>query len=168
MEQFEVHPIVPITIGNVDVSFTNASLWMVIVTLTAALCLIIGSARAAVVPGRMQSIAELAYIFVADMIRSAAGTARMQFFPFIFTLFVFVLFANFIGLIPPVLFHPFTITSHIVVTFALAFFIFLMVIVVGVRKLCRADTMSIDLTRRSALRKPVSSAEALRGAGVVT
>jgi F-type H+-transporting ATPase subunit a len=134
MEQFEVHPIVPLTLGNIDISFTNASLWMGIVVLTAALFLVLGSAKASIVPGRLQSVVELSYTFVANMIRNAAGESGMQFFPFIFTLFIFVLFANFIGLIPPVLFHPFTITSHIIVTFALAFVIFLMVIVVGLYK----------------------------------
>jgi len=80
----------------------------------------------------MQSIAEMSYVFVADVIRSAAGTAGLKFFPFVFTLFMFVLFSNVIGLFP--LIHPFTVTSHIVVTFSLAIFVFLMVIVVGLAR----------------------------------
>lgn len=131
MEQFEVHPIVPIEVGGVDLSFTNASLWMVIVVATTALFLTMGASSRRLVPTRMQSIAEISYVFIADMIRSAAGTEGLKFFPFIFTLFMFVLFSNLLGLIPPILFHPFTITSHIIVTFALAMFVFLMVIVVG-------------------------------------
>ncbi len=131
MEQFEVHPIIPIEVGGLDISFTNASLWMVIVVAVTALFLTMGASSRRLVPTRMQSIAELSYVFIADMIRSAAGTEGLKFFPFIFTLFMFVLFANLIGLLPPIGFHPFTVTSHIAVTFSLAFFVFLMVIFVG-------------------------------------
>jgi F-type H+-transporting ATPase subunit a len=131
MEQFEVRPIVPLHVGNLDISFTNASLWMVIVVATTALVLTMGASSRRLVPTRMQSVAELSYVFIADMIRSAAGTEGLKFFPFIFTLFMFVLFSNVLGLLPPIGFHPFTVTSHIIVTFALAFFVFLMVIVVG-------------------------------------
>ena len=132
MEQFEVKPIVPLHIGSLDISFTNASLWMCIVAAAAALFLTNGASARRLVPTRMQSIAEMSYIFVADMIRSAAGTEGLRFFPFVFTLFMFVLFANLIGLFP--LIHPFTVTSHIVVTFSLAIFVFLMVIVVGLSR----------------------------------
>ena len=137
MEQFEVHPIpgLPrLELFGLDLSFTNASLWMVIVVTTTALVLTMGASSRRLVPTRMQSIAELSYVFIADMIRSAAGTEGLKFFPFIFTLFMFVLFSNLLGLIPPILFHPFTITSHIVVTFSLAMFVFLMVIVVGLAR----------------------------------
>ena len=131
MEQFEVVPIVPIEAGGFDISFTNASLWMAIVAGAVALFLTLGASSRSLVPTRMQSLAELSYTFIADMIRSTAGTAGMRFFPFVFTLFMFVLFANLIGLLPPIGVHPFTVTSHIIVTFALALFVFLMVIVVG-------------------------------------
>jgi len=131
MEQFEVFPLVPLEAGGFDISFTNASLWMCIVAGAAALFLSLGASSSKLVPSRMQSLAELSYTFIADMIRSAAGTEGLKFFPFIFTLFMFVLFANLVGLLPPIGIHPFTITSHIIVTFALAFFVFLMVIVVG-------------------------------------
>jgi len=131
MEQFEVVPIVPIELGGYDISFTNASLWMCIVAATAALFLTLGASSRQLVPTRMQSLAEMSYTFIADMIRSAAGTAGLQFFPFVFTLFMFVLFANLVGLLPPIGVHPFTVTSHIIVTFALAMFVFLMVLVVG-------------------------------------
>jgi F-type H+-transporting ATPase subunit a len=131
MEQFEVYPIVPLRVGDLDISFTNASLWMVIVVAVAAVFLTMGASARKLVPTRMQSIAEVSYVFIADMIRSAAGTEGLKFFPFIFTLFMFVLFSNLLGLLPPIGFHPFTVTSHIIVTFALALFVFLMVIVVG-------------------------------------
>src|SRR6266566_5471888 len=137
MEQFEVKPIVPLHIGNLDISFTNASLWMCIVAAAAALFLTKGASSRRLVPTRLQSIAEMSYVFVADMIRSASGTDGLRFFPFVFTLFFFVLFANLYGLFPLGLFpsiHPFTVTSHIVVTFALAIFVFLMVIVIGIAR----------------------------------
>jgi F-type H+-transporting ATPase subunit a len=132
MEQFEVRPIVPLHIGNLDISFTNVSLWMCIVVGAAALLLTASASSRRLVPSRMQSIAEMSYVFVADMIRSSAGTEGLKFFPFVFTLFMFVLFSNLIGLFP--LIHPFTVTSHIVVTFSLAIFVFLMVIVVGLAR----------------------------------
>ena len=132
MEQFEVRPIVPLHVGNLDISFTNASLWMCIVVAAAALFLTIGASSRRLVPTRMQSITEMSYVFVSDMIQSAAGSEGLKFFPFVFTLFMFVLFSNVIGLFP--LIHPFTVTSHIVVTFALALFVFLMVIIVGLAR----------------------------------
>ena len=137
MEQFEVRSIVPLHIGSLDISFTNASLWMCIVVVLVALFLTLGASPRRLVPSRMQSIVEMSYIFVADMIRSVAGTEGLVFFPFVFTLFMFVLFSNVLGLLPLGLFpriHPFTVTSHIVVTFALAIFIFLMVVVVGLAR----------------------------------
>jgi F-type H+-transporting ATPase subunit a len=132
MEQFEIRPIVPLHIGNLDISFTNASLWMCIVTGAAALFLTMGASPRRLVPTRMQSIAEMSYVMIADMIRSAAGIEGLKFFPFVFTLFMFVLFSNLLGLFPLV--HPFTVTSHIIITFALAIFVFLMVIVVGLAR----------------------------------
>lgn len=131
MEQFEVVPIVPIEAGGFDISFTNASLWMCVVAGAVALFLSLGASSRALVPTRMQSLAELSYTFIADMIRSTAGTAGMRFFPFVFTLFMFVLFANLIGLLPPIGVHPFTVTSHIIVTFALAMLVITTVIVYG-------------------------------------
>jgi len=132
MEQFEIHPIVPLEIGGVDVSFTNSSLWMCIVVASITLLLTIATSSRAVVPSRMQSIAEISYTFVADLIRSAAGSDGLKFFPFVYALFMFVLFANLFGLIPFV--HAFTVTSHIIVTAALALLVFFVVIIVGVMK----------------------------------
>jgi F-type H+-transporting ATPase subunit a len=132
MEQFEVKPIVPLHVGGLDISFTNASLWMCIVAATAAFVLTWGASSRRLIPTRMQSVAELSYIFIGDMIRSAAGTEGLKFFPFVFTLFMFVFFSNMLGLFP--LIHPFTVTSHIIVTFSLAIFVFLMVIVVGLAR----------------------------------
>src|SRR5258705_6793329 len=111
MEQFEVKPIVPLHIGSLDISFTNASLWMCIVAASVALFLTMGASSRRLVPTRMQSIAEMSYVFVADMIRAAAGIEGLKFFPFVFTLFMFVLFSNLIGLFP--LIRPFTVTAPI-------------------------------------------------------
>jgi F-type H+-transporting ATPase subunit a len=127
MEQFQVEPIVPIHIGGWDISFTNSSLWMCVVVACVSLFLTLSVKKDGIVPTRMQSLSEMAYLFVADMVESVAGTEGMRFFPFIFTLFMFVLFANVLGMIP----FSFTVTSHIVVTFALAAFIFLIVLAVG-------------------------------------
>ena len=127
MEQFEVRPILPLQVGGLDLSFTNASLWMCIVVAAAALFLTMGASPRKLVPTRMQSITEISYMFVADMIRSAAGTEGLKFFPFVFTLFMFVLTLNMLGMVP----YSFTVTSHIIVTFALAAFIFLGVTLIG-------------------------------------
>ena len=138
MEQFEVTRIgPPLHLFGYDVSFTNSALWMCIVAGSAAVLLTLGASSRRLVPTRLQSLAEMSYVFVADMIRSASGTDGLKFFPFVFTLFFFLLFANLYGMIPLGLFppiRPFTVTSHIVVTFALAIFVFLMVIVVGIAK----------------------------------
>jgi F-type H+-transporting ATPase subunit a len=130
MEQFTVRPIIPLHIGGYDVSFTNQSLLMVIVVLAAALFLTLAVKPGRLVPTRGQSMAEMSYEFVANMIHSATGEDGLKFFPFIFSLFMFVLFCNFFGLIP----GSFTVTSQIVVTFALAVLVILTVIVVGFAK----------------------------------
>jgi F-type H+-transporting ATPase subunit a len=127
MEQFEIKPIVPLHIAGYDVSFTQQSLLMVIVVVAASLFLTLAMSRRALVPGRMQSMAELSYEFVANMIHSATGEDGLKFFPFVFTIFMFVLFANFFGLVP----WSFTITSQIAVTFALASLVILTVVVTG-------------------------------------
>ena len=127
MAQFAVKPLVPLHIGHYDVSFTNQALWMFIVVGVASLFLYIASTSRSLVPTRMQSIAEVWYEFTADMIRSAAGEDGLRFFPFIFTIFVFVLLSNFLGLIP----GSFTVTSHIAVTFSLAAVVIITVILTG-------------------------------------
>ncbi|MGE3245814.1 MAG: F0F1 ATP synthase subunit A [Beijerinckiaceae bacterium] len=130
IHQFEVHPIVPLKFGNTDISFTNASLFMVIILLAVWFLMIWGTRNRSLVPGRLQSAAEMAYEFVANTIRGTAGNDGMKFFPFVFSLFMFVLFANLIGLIP----YTFTVTSQIVVTFAFAMLVILTVILYGIYK----------------------------------
>ena len=127
MHQFEIQRILPLNIGGLDVSFTNSALFMVIVVIAVSLMTIASMSGRALVPGRMQSIAELSYEFVANMVRENAGSAGMKFFPFVFTLFMFILFANMIGMIP----FSFTVTSHIIVTFVLAIVVFIGVTIVG-------------------------------------
>ena len=128
LEQFEIHRLIPIEIGGVDVSFTNSSLWMVIAITLVTLFLTLSVRRRALVPGRWQSLAELAYEFIANMIRDNVGQEGRRFFPFIFTLFMFILFGNMLGLIP----YSFTYTSHIIVTVTLALTVFLGITIVGI------------------------------------
>lgn len=127
LSQFEISRIVPIEVAGYDISFTNSSAWMVAVVAGVTLFMNLGMRRAALVPGRWQSMVELLYEFVADMLSSTAGSEGRKFFPFIFTLFTFILCANLFGLLP----YSFTVTSHIIVTFALAALVFLGVTVVG-------------------------------------
>ncbi len=121
LEQFEIETIAPIKIGNIDASFTNSSLWMVIAITVATLFLTYGVRHRQMIPGRMQSIAELSYEFVSNMIRNNVGSGGRPYFPFIFTLFIFVLLGNLLGLIP----YSFTYTSHIIVTFGMAIVVFI-------------------------------------------
>jgi F-type H+-transporting ATPase subunit a len=130
LEQFQVKTLVPIQIGNVDASFTNASLFMVVAVAAVTLFLTIGMRKRELVPGRWQSMSEIIYQFVAGMVRENVGNEGRAYFPFIFTLFMFILFANLIGLIP----YSFTITSHIIVTFALAAVVFVGVTIIALIK----------------------------------
>jgi F-type H+-transporting ATPase subunit a len=127
IEQFKIQPLVPLEIGGVNISFTNSALMMVV-----SLCLITAfltlSVRGrALVPGRWQSMAEVFYEFVANMVRDNVGQEGRKYFPFIFALFMFVLFGNLLGMIP----YAFAYTSHIIVTFALASVVFVGVTIIG-------------------------------------
>jgi len=130
LEQFEIKRLIPLHIGQVDISFTNSALFMIVAVLLATALLVIGTRRAQLVPGRLQSMAELSYEFIANMIEENVGTEGMRYFPFIFTLFMFVLFGNLIGMVP----YTFTYTSHIIVTFALAAVIFIGVTMIGLTR----------------------------------
>src|SRR6186997_3472239 len=131
IHQFEIHNIVPLgQIGGHEIAFTNSALYMAIVVVGIWALLVGGSSARALVPGRMQSIAELSYEFVADTINNTAGKEGMKFFPLVFTLFMFILVANIIGLIP----YTFTVTSHIIITAALALLVFITVLVYGFYK----------------------------------
>ena len=130
MEQFEVRPIVPLHIGPYDLSFTNQSLFMCLVVAVVTLFLTLAMSRRRLVPSRTQSMAELSYEFVANMIDSTMGEDGLVFFPFVFAIFMFVLLSNFLGLLP----GAFTVTSQIVVTFALTAIVMLTVVIVGFAK----------------------------------
>ncbi len=116
IHQFHITKILPIQVGHWDVSFTNSSLFMAIVVIVATGFLVMASSGRSLVPSRWQLVAEMSYSFVANTLRDAAGKAGMQFFPFVFSIFMFVLVANLIGLVP----YFFTVTAHIIVTFCLA------------------------------------------------
>jgi F-type H+-transporting ATPase subunit a len=127
MTQFEIKRIVPIDLFGIDVSFTNASLYMVIAVVLISAFLILAMGRRALVPGRIQSIAELSYEYIANMVRENLGEEGMKFFPWVFTIFMFILTLNLLGMIP----HSFTVTSHIIVTFALAAMVWITVTLIG-------------------------------------
>jgi len=128
MTQFNVHRIGPeIKIGAFDISFTNASLFMIISSIAILLIFKIGSKKNSLIPNKIQLLAELSYTFVSKMISDTAGSKAKPYFAFIFSLFMFVLFCNMFGMIP----YTFTVTSHIIVTFVLASFIFIGVTVIG-------------------------------------
>lgn len=131
IHQFHINDLFDLgTIGGMKISFTNSALFMFVAVALVFALLYFGSSSRSMVPGRIQSIAEELYSFIANMVRQTLGEEGMAFFPFIFSLFAFVLFTNFLGLIP----YFFTVTSQLVVTGALALFIILMVIVVGFAK----------------------------------
>jgi F-type H+-transporting ATPase subunit a len=130
LEQFTIEPLIPIHVGNLDASFTNSALFMVAAVVVASAIMILGARRAALVPGRWQSLAELAYEFIGGMIDENVGHEGQEYFPFIFTLFLFILLGNLLGMIP----YGFTFTSHIIVTFAMAAVVFLGVTVIGIAR----------------------------------
>ena len=127
IEQFQITPLVDLKIAGVNVSFTNSSAMMVlaVVLITAFLTLSVRSR--ALVPGRWQSMAEVFYEFIANMLRDNVGAEGRRYFPFIFTLFMFVLFGNVLGLIP----GGFAFTSHVIVTFGMAAVVFIGVTIIG-------------------------------------
>ena len=130
LTQFEIKRLVDIDVGGLDVSFTNSSLMMVIVLVLVTALLTLSMRGRAMVPGCWQSIAELSYEFIANMLRENVGSEGRQYFPFVFTLFMFIVTSNLLGLLP----YSFTVTSHIVITFAMAIVVFLGVTVIGLIK----------------------------------
>ena len=128
MEQFTVYKIGPeINIAGINLSFTNSSLFMVISASIILLFLFFGSKEKKIIPSKIQLLAEMSYTFVAKMISDTAGSKAKPYFPFIFSLFMFVLFCNMVGMMP----YSFTVTSHIIVTLIMAIFIFIAVTIIG-------------------------------------
>lgn len=135
MEQFKIEKIVDLEVFGLDASFTNASLFMVIALVLICSFLWLAMTSRSLVPGRMQSMAELSYEFITNMVRDNIGHAGMKFMPLVFAVFMFVLVLNLLGMVAiPGIWKPFTVTSHIIITFGLAALIFAIVLVTGFAK----------------------------------
>lgn len=133
LAQFKIKPLIEIPLGDnpgITGDFTNSSLMMIIAVISISVFLAMGIRKGAMVPGRWQSMTELSYEFIANLIRDTVGAEGRKYFPIIFTLFMFVLFGNMIGMLP----YAFTFTSHIIVTFAMALIVFLFVTVLAIMK----------------------------------
>ena len=129
IHQFNIEPLFTIGhIGKQAIVFTNSSLYMFVAVALTAVLMLAGGRQ--LVPGRFQSIAEISYEFVASTIRSTAGAEGMKFFPLIFSLFMFICVSNLVGIIP----YTFTVSSHIIVTAALALLVFFTVLIYGLYK----------------------------------
>ena len=132
MKQFEIVPsdkFPELSIGGVDITFTNSSFWMVITIVTIIIFFAL-TAKGKLVPGRMQSLGEMSYDFIANMVKDTTGPEAMKFFPFVFCIFFFILFANLLGMNP----YAFTTTSHLAVTVAMALFTIGIVVIAGIWK----------------------------------
>ncbi|MBL4645101.1 MAG: F0F1 ATP synthase subunit A [Hyphomicrobiales bacterium] len=128
IHQFQITKIAPLgEVGNIEFALTNSAVFMMVTVAAIAVFLLVGSRSRSLVPGRWQSLTEMTYEFVAKTLRDAAGSEGMRFFPLVFSLFVFVLFANLFGMFP----YFFTITSHIIVTFALSMLVIITVVLYG-------------------------------------
>ena len=125
IHQFVINRIIPLDIGGIDISFTNSALWAVIATVCASLLFILAPRN--LIPTRLQSVAESIYEVVDNMTHEVLHENARTYFPFVLTLFVFILFANVLGLIP----YSFTVTSHIVITLALALVVFIGATIIG-------------------------------------
>jgi F-type H+-transporting ATPase subunit a len=127
MEQFEIKPLIDLSLGGYNISFTNSSLFMTLSVILIFLFFWLATRKSALIPGRLQSIGEIIFDFTLAMIQENVGKAGLKYFPFIFTLFLFILLGNVLGLLP----YSFTFTSHIIVNAGLAVFIFIGVTFIG-------------------------------------
>ncbi|BDA83046.1 ATP synthase subunit a [Aureimonas sp. SA4125] len=130
LHQFVIQPLVPIQVGGLHFDFTNSAAFMLLTVAVASAFLYWTTSSRSLVPGRLQSVSEMSYEFIANMLRDSAGTSGMRFFPLVFSLFMFVLVANLLGMFP----YFFTVTSHIIVTFALAIVVIATVVIYGISK----------------------------------
>ena len=128
IHQFQIVPLIPIHLGDIDISYTNSALWMTVAVIVSTTFLSMAVSRRAMIPGRMQVVSEMLYQFIANMIRENIGSEGRRYFPLIFTLFVIVLMGNLLGMLP----YSFTYTSHLIVTGVLALIIFFSVLVLGI------------------------------------
>jgi F-type H+-transporting ATPase subunit a len=128
IHQFEIKSLFPIArIGGIEIAFTNSALYMLIGVLLILLLMLGATSSRALVPGRLQSLAETSYEFIESTLRSTAGTEGMKFFPLVFSLFMFILVLNVVGIIP----YTFTVTSHLIITVGFALLVFLTVLIYG-------------------------------------
>lgn len=127
LKQFEITPIVPLEVAGYDISFTNSSLWMMISVALIGLIMAVGTQRCSIIPNKVQAMVEMFYDFIAGMIKDNVGNEGKAYFPFIFSLFMFILVGNLCGMIP----YSFTYTSHIIVTFAMAMVVFIGVTIIA-------------------------------------
>ena len=130
VEQFAIKTLVPLEAFGYDISFTNASLFMVLSVIVSSLFLYLGIKKSSLIPNRFQSSVELLYEFVSNMVKENVGTGGKKYFPFIFSLFMFILFGNLLGMIP----YSYTFTSQIIVTITLALIIFIGVTLIALIK----------------------------------
>jgi len=128
IHQFEIKKIVPLKLNDIDISFTNSSMFMILTVTIISLFLILSIKKKKIIPSRFQLTSELFYKFILNMINDNVGQDGQKYFSLIFSLFTFILFGNLLGLLP----YSFTFTSHIIVTFVLAMFIFVFVTLVGI------------------------------------
>jgi F-type H+-transporting ATPase subunit a len=127
VEQFKLKPLAHFEVGGLDLSYTTSALWMTITVIGVTAFLTLSMRGGRLVPGRWQSMAEMSYEFIANMVRENVGNEGRQYFPFVLTLFLFILFGNLMGMIP----YAYTFTSQIIVTFGMAFTIFIGVTILG-------------------------------------
>jgi F-type H+-transporting ATPase subunit a len=127
MEQFEIRKLWDLNFLGHDISFTNSSLMMIVALILISGFMIFAMNKRSLVPTRIQSMAEIVYEYVAGMVKENLGEDGMKFFPWVFSIFIFILVLNLIGLLP----GNFTVTSHIIVTFALAAMVWIVATLIG-------------------------------------
>jgi F-type H+-transporting ATPase subunit a len=130
LRQFDIKPIIPLKIGELDISFTNSSLFMILSALLICVVVYFATNKPSLIPNRLQVSIEVLFHFIADMVKTYVGKEGLTYFPYVLSLFVFILTGNLIGLFP----YSFTFTSHIIVTFSLASFVFIGVTLIGAAK----------------------------------
>ncbi len=128
LHQFVVSPLLKLEVGGVDLSFTNSSLAVLIAVALTFVLFLCGLRKGGMIPNRIQAFVEIIYGFISETITGNTGTAGLKYFPFVFSIFFFVLLGNLLGMVP----YMFTFTSHIIVTFTLAMIVFLFVTILGI------------------------------------
>lgn len=127
LHQFEISTILPLNVAGYDVSLTNSSLFMILAVICSTVFFVLGMQKKSLIPGRFQAAAEMLHNSVANIVSDTAGENSKPYFPLIFSIFIFILFCNMLGMIP----FSFTVTSHILITFCLALIVFLAVTITG-------------------------------------